>query len=144
MAHNATTGNGTEFWLHDGTSLVKLGEVFDVPEMPAASRELIDATHMESGDFMEYLSAPRRDGAEVTLSMNFVPNSATDTLCEAAVSAGNVRTYELVYKIAAGTKRKKAGSCIVRDYRVTNPMSDRRVGSLTVKWTDKPVDSAVA
>ena len=144
MAHNASTGNGTEFWLHDGTSLVKLGEITDVPEFPTATRELINATHMESGAFEEYLSGPRRDGAEITLKMNFVPNSATDVLCEAAAAAGDNRQYELVYKIAAGTKRKKAGTCIVRQYKATNPMKDRRLGELTVKWTSAPTDSAVA
>lgn len=144
MATSATTGNGTTFWLHDGTALVKLGEIYDVPEMPTSTRELIMATHMESGDFEDYIPAPHRDGTEVTLMMNFVPNSATDTLCQAAYDAHDVRAYELRYRLANGSFRKKTGTCIVRNYTVDNPMKDRRSGRLTVKWMDKPTDSAVA
>lgn len=144
MTTQATTGDKTEFWLHDGTALVELGEIVDVPEFPSGTRELINATHHKSGSYMDYITAPHKDGNEVTIVMNLIPGSATETLCEAAAAASASRAYKIGYWNAAGIKRQKTGTCIVRDYRGKNPMDDRRTAELTIKWTSDAVDAVFA
>lgn len=144
MTTNASTGDKTEFWLHDGTALVELGEIIDVPEFPNFTRDLIKASHMKSGNFEDYISAPRSDGAETTIAMNLIPNGTTALLCKAARLAGNSRTYKIGYFTDAGVKRMLTGSLIVRGYVEKNPMEDRRTAELTVKWTTDATDAVFA
>ena len=146
---DVATGNKTEFWLHNGAApgaLMKLGEILDVPEFPSGQKELIKVTHMESGEFEEYISGNRRDGAETTITMNSIPGDGTDTLCEAAYTSGRPRGFKIVYWTgdAVPIKRQKTGSCLVRNYMVKNPMDDRRTAELTVKWQSATVDAVYA
>jgi hypothetical protein len=144
MPSDVLTGHKTEFWLHDGTALVELGEIVDVPEMPSGERELIETSHMKTINYKTYLSAPLKEGSEVTIVMNYIPNSATDTICQAAENAATERAYKIVYYTITGTKRKKTGNLIVRKYVPKNPMDDRRTADLTIKWTSDAVDAVEA
>lgn len=132
MATDVQTGLGDEFRLDDGTgtNLVLLGEVTNIP-IPNGSSELIDASHYKTTGFRDYIQSPLRDGEEADLEMNWLPNSATDILLAAA--RGTTREFEIRVFQDAGVM-VFTGSVLVRDYSRTNPMDDKRSGTLSVKW----------
>lgn len=135
------TGHKTELWLHNGVSLIELGEIIDVPEFPSGERDLIETSHMKTMDYKSYISAPLKEGSEVTIVMNYIPESATDAVCADAEADGKERDYKIVYLTADNVRRKKTGTLLVRKYVVKNPMEDRRTGELTIKWTSDAVDA---
>ncbi len=142
MTTAVETGHGSEFWLANATGvLTKLGEVFNIPVPNTEAAELIDASHMDTVTYRDYIQSRLREGIESDIEMNWVPGDATETLLLAAV--GTSRNYKIVIKKGTGT-REFAGACLVRNYMRENPMEERRTGTLTVKWTSVPVETAGA
>jgi hypothetical protein len=135
------TGHKTEFWLHNGTTLIELGEIIDVPEFPSGERDLIETSHMKTTGYKTYIPAPLKEGSEVTIAMNLIPGSATDALCNSAEANAKELDYKIVYMTVDNIRRKKSGKLIVRKYVPKNPMEDRRTAELTVKWTNDAVDA---
>ncbi len=142
MTTAVETGHGSEFWLKVGAgTLTKLGEVFNIPVPNTEAAELIDASHMETEVYKDYIQARLREGVESDIEMNWIPGSATDTLCKSAV--GLTCEYKVVIPDGADTV-EFTGSCLVRNYMRSNPMDERRTGTLTVKWTSDPTEAAGA
>lgn len=142
MTTNVETGHGSTFLLENSTGvLTELGEVIGAIPIPSGSAPLVNASHFKSVDFMDYIQGPLRDGEEVDLQMNWIPNSATDALCREA--KGKTRDYKIVLPVGAGTW-EISGSVLVRDYLRTNPMDDRRTGTLRVKWVGAETEAAGA
>lgn len=132
MATDVETGNGSTFKLADGAAvLTELGEITGVMPIPAGEAPLIDASHFKSVDFMDYIQGPLADGEEADLTMNWIPGSATDTLCLAA--KGKTRAFEITLPVD-GDNYVIAGTLLVRDYKRTNPNTEKREGTLRVKW----------
>lgn len=131
MATDVQTGLGDEFRLADATdALVLIGEITNIP-IPSGSSELIDASHYATTGFRDYIQSPLQDGEEADIEINWIPNSATDILLKAAV--GETRDFEIRVFQDAGVLIF-TGSVLVRSYNRTNPMDDKRSGTLTVKW----------
>lgn len=133
MSTEVETGHGSEFFLHNGAdpgTFVSLGELLAVP-IPSGSAELIQASHMKTVGFHDYITAPLREGEEADLEMNWVPGSDTDELCAAAQN--QTRDFRIVIPVGAST-REFTGSVLVRNYVRNNPMDDKRTAVLTVKW----------
>ena len=136
------TGHGSQFWLDNASgTLTKLGEVFNIPVPNTEPAELIDASHMDSVTYKDYIQARLREGVESDIEMNWIPGNPTEALCIEAV--GKTRDYKIVIPDGAGT-REFTGSCLVRNFTRNNPMDDRRTAVLTVKWTSEPVEAAGA
>lgn len=142
MTTAVETGHGSEFWLDNASgTLTKLGEVFAIAVPNTEAAELIDASHMDTVTYRDYIQGRLREGVESDIEMNWIPGSATETLCLEAV--GETRDYKIVIPVADGT-REFAGQVLVRNFTRSNPMDDRRTGVLTVKWTSEPVETAGA
>jgi len=92
----ATVGYMGEVWLNDGTALYELNQVksFQIPG--AGERDQVETTHLKSpGWRREYVSTFYADSDfEVTLNSRSL--STTDTLLDAARSAGDVRAMKVV------------------------------------------------
>jgi hypothetical protein len=132
MTTAVTTGLGSTFKLADASALLTLlGEIVELP-VPNGSTDLIDATNFGTTGFRDYIQSPLRDGEEADIVMNWIPNSATDTLCLAALGA--TRAFEIVVPAGASHTYKFTGSVLVRNYVRNNPMDDKRTATLTVKW----------
>lgn len=132
MATDVQTGLGDEFRLDDGTgsNLVLLGEITSIP-IPSGAADLIEASHYKTTGFKDYIESPLREGEEVDLGLNWVPNSATDVL--AAEARGETRDFEI--RVFQGTGVMIfTGSVLVRDYVRHDPMDDKRTATLRVKW----------
>jgi hypothetical protein len=141
MTTAVTTGLGSTFKLADASAtLTLLGEVVEIPP-PNGSTDLIDASHMGTTGFRDFIQSPLRDGEEADIVMNWIPNSATDTLCIAALGA--TRAFELAVPAGVGHTYKFTGSVLVRNYVRNNPMDDKRTATLTVKWVSSITETYV-
>lgn len=140
MTTAVETGNGSTFSLENASgTLVELGEVTGVIPIPSGASDLIDATHFKTVGFMDYIQSPLKDGEEVDLVMNWIPNSTTDQLCRAAV--GETRDYEIILPHGVATW-EITGSVLVRDYIRSNPNTDKRTATLRVKWVSETTEAA--
>lgn len=135
MATEVETGHGSEFHLADAQGELRLlGELTDIP-IPSGAAGLIDASHMQSVGFKDYITEPLQDGEEVDLVMNWIPGSETDQLAREA--KGHTRAFKTVLKVGGAT-RDITGFVLVRDYVRSNPMLGKRTGTLRVKWVGEP------
>ena len=146
MTTEVQTGHGSIFELDDGSgTLTAIGEVFSIP-VPNGTTELIDASHMATQDFRDYIQSPLRDGEEADIEMNWIPGSATDTLLKNAI--GDTRPFRIEIPAGEGAVSdgtyEFAGSVLVRNYTRNNPMDDRRTGVLTVKWVSAITETYTA
>jgi hypothetical protein len=131
MATDVEVGLGSTFKLADGAGLLTLlGEITEMP-IPTGTADLIDASHYGTVGFRDYIQSPLRDGEEADFVLNWIPNSATDILAVAA--RGNTRAFEIRVFQDTGVYIF-TGSVLVRDYIRTNPLDDKRTGTLRVKW----------
>ncbi|KMS54720.1 phage tail protein [Sphingobium cupriresistens] len=140
------TGHLSEFWLKDPTSgsstLVELGELTEVP-LPEGTADLVETSHMKTIGYKSYINAPLKDGEEADLVMNYIPGSVTDQLCRKAKAYGRPLEYKIVLVNGDGTW-EISGQLIVRNYVRSNPMLDRRTGTLRVKWASEETEAAGA
>ncbi len=138
------TGHLTEFWLWDPTlgtpALVELGELTEVP-LPEGTADLVETSHMKTIGYKSYINAPLKDGEEADLVMNYIPGSPTDILCRKAKAYGRQLQYKIVLVNGDGTW-EISGELIVRNYVRSNPMLDRRTGTLRVKWSSEETEAA--
>lgn len=142
MATDVETGHGSEFWLDNASgTLTKIGEPFNVPIPNTEAPGLIDASHMDTVDYKDYIQERLSEGVESDIEMNWLPGGATETLLLEA--KGKKRDYRIVIPVGEG-EREFTGVLLVRNYVRENPMSERRTGVLTVKWLSAPVEAPVA
>jgi len=135
-------GWGAEFQLHNGTSLVALAGVFEM-SVPNEQADDVEITHFKSaGKKREYIQGLIETG-EGTISMNYVPGSATDILCRAAKDAGDTRAFKIVLPDDAGDPTWEIdGFCYVKGYERDIPVDDRMTATLTVKYTGDTTEAA--
>jgi hypothetical protein len=138
MTTEVETGIGSEFWLANASgTLTLLGEVTNIP-IPSGTTDLIEASHMKSVGYKDYIPSPLQDGEEADLNMNWIPGSATDTLC---VEAKNkTREFKIVVPVDGAPAIQWTGDVLVRNYVRVNPLQDKRSGTLTVKWVGDIVE----
>jgi hypothetical protein len=141
MTTSVTTGLGSTFKLANASAvLTLLGEVVEIP-VPNGKTDLIDATHMGTTGFRDFIQSPLRDGEEADITMNWIPNSASDVLCAAAIGA--TRAFELVVPAGGSSTYKFTGSVLVRNYTRNNALDDKRTCTLTVKWVSAITETYV-
>lgn len=132
MTTTVQTGLGSTFKLANASAvLTLLGEVVEIP-VPNGTTDLIDATHMGTTGFRDFIQSPLRDGEEADIVLNWIPGSATDVLAVAAIGA--TRAFEIVVPYGTASTYKFTGSVLVRNYTRNNPLDDKRTSTLTVKW----------
>ena len=138
-----STGFGGEFWLHDGTALAELLRVTEV-EFPDEQFDEDEVTTLKSEgkEFLRTLS----DGGTFAVKMNYIPASATDTLCLAAKAEGDVRPWKIVVPGTDGTaERMFTGTGFVKGYR-PDPMSrgSAKRATLTIRVSGAVTEAAAA
>lgn len=140
---DARIGWSAEFWLAaaNGT-LTQLDEIIAITP-PQSVADDVEATHMLSPNRRrEYIAGLIEDG-EGDFEMNFVPGSATDIICRAALNDGEEREYRIVIPDGAfGWKIE--GTARVRGYVRNVPIDDRMTATVTLKFSGSPVEAAAA
>jgi hypothetical protein len=136
----------TEFWLWDYTlatpALVELDELTEVP-LPEGTADLVETSHMKTIGYKSFINAPLKDGEEADLVMNYIPGSPSDILCRKAKNDGRPHPFKIVLVNGEGTW-EISGDLLARNYVRGNPMLDRRIGTLRVKWVSEETEAAGA
>lgn len=137
-------GWGTEFHLHNGTSLIELDGVFNVT-IPESTADDVEVTHYKSpGKTRQYI-AGLKDLGEFTVEMNFVAGSPTDLLCQTALAAGDNRAFKTVLPDDAGEPAWEIdGSAYVKGYTRNIPVDDRMTAQLTLRAAGATTEGAAA
>lgn len=139
-----TTGFGSAFSIGNPTTLVELGLITDMGDLPSFTRDLLDTTHFKTtGGFKTYIGAPLKDGTESSFVMNLDLGSASDIACRTAFADGASRPYKIVCTVPDGTW-EITGNLVVTNYVRTNPIDTLRKATLTVKWSGLPTEAAGA
>lgn len=139
-----TIGWGTEFHLHNGTALTELVGVFNVG-IPEGSTEEVEVTHYKSANkFREFIAGLRERG-EFTVEMNYVPGSATDTLCQSAFGAADRRAFKIVLPDDEGQPAWEIdGEAFAKSYPRNIPLEDRITAQLNFRVSGDIAEAAAA
>lgn len=113
-----STGWGGSAHLHNGTALTELVGVTGVT-FPEDQVDEIEVTTLKAANRRKEFISGMIDSGTFEVEMNHVPNSATDQLCRAALTAGDTRAWKIVVPDDDGTElRKFEGSGFVKGYRI--------------------------
>jgi predicted secreted protein len=132
---DAQLGYGSKFLmaaLANSTTLTKLAEVTSV-SLPNEQVAEVEVTHYESpGRTREYI-AGLNDAGELTIEINWVPGSATDTLIAAAKADGKVRTMRITVPGSSTNGQMYTFPGFVRGFERTAPFDDKMTATLTIR-----------
>ncbi|HXH52534.1 MAG TPA: phage tail tube protein [Sphingomicrobium sp.] len=128
-----TIGWGGKFFLKDSEGeFIELAEIFETP-FPEAEVEDVEKTHMQSpGKRRQFIGGLINDGTGDVL-MNYVPGSDTDVLCRSLLSKST--EYKVHLLLADESYYEIAGECVVKQYRRSSPLDDRRTATLTIRFS---------
>lgn len=136
-------GWGAQMWLDSAADvLTQLMGVFELT-VPNDQADDIEVTHYGSvGRKREYIAGLIETG-EGTVSMNYVPGSATDILIRAAHADAVVRDYKIVIPDPLGAPEWNiTGKCYVKGYERGIPLDDRMTAVMTIKFTGDVTEAA--
>jgi predicted secreted protein len=130
----ARIGFGTVFQIQDTdaspVAYVTVGEVTNI-SLPALSRDAVDATHTEStGGWREFIPG-LKDAGEVSIEMNFVHQSASDTLIRAQFSKDTLTACRILFDTSP--EDGVSFNAVVTGYEVAVPIDDKVAATLTLK-----------
>lgn len=139
-----TTGHGTELWINPSGVLTKVAEIDDFPELPtSAETEIYEVSHLGTTGYREHKKHPLKDGTPITFVGNYVINSASDTLLQAADDAEGPIPYKIVV-LQGEDSFDITGSALFYGLKRKNPKGEKRTFEMTMKPTVKPTTAATA
>tara|TARA_R110002126_G_scaffold210134_1_gene356710 strand:- start:663 stop:1091 length:429 start_codon:yes stop_codon:yes gene_type:complete len=139
MSTAATIGHGTVFRRSDdGTSGGTMEAVAEVNNIsgPGLSRDTVDVTDMDSPEKWREFIGGLKDAGEVSLEVNFVPDSAVVTNWLADINTDTNGYYDITWLTGPTTW---AFSAIMTGFEAGTPMDDKMSGTITYKLSGKPV-----
>lgn len=110
-----------------------VGEVLDIAP-PSMTRDVVDATHMQSPERWREYIAGLKDGGEVSVEVNFVPGNAATT---AALADLNTDTPGY-YKITFPDDTEWGFAAFMTGIEPGDPLDDKMTATFTFKLTGKP------
>jgi hypothetical protein len=125
---------GAAFWLANASgTLTKIGSVTSV-KAPSLTRGTIDTTDHDTPDgVMTFIGEGVADPGDGSVTINWVPGSAGDTLVLEALASGGNRDFKIVANGAAG-KYELAGECIVTGYEPDDqPVTGKQTATISFK-----------
>jgi len=137
----AAIGFGTLLSFSNGASppvFSVLAEVNDITG-PGMSRELPDATHMESpGGWREFLGG-LKDAGEITVECNHLPNNATQDASTGVLSlfGSGVRTaWRITFPVSPEVVWEM--DAVISGFEPSFPVDDKMMLSVTLKVSGQP------
>lgn len=118
---------------------VELAEVFEVTP-PDHQVDQIDVTHFQSAGRTREFIPGLADAGTVSVSMNFTPNSASDSRIEALRTAGTVLAMRVTYPNGV----RVTFNASVQSYTKAIPVDDRMTATVEVKVAGAPTISAAS
>ena len=131
MATQAQTGIGTAVYITksgSGATRTKLAELKDV-SFPEAKADEIDVTNMDSGNSKEFIGG-LIDNGEVSIPMNWIPGSVTDTLLTEIAASRETVTIEFVLP---GETTGDAYFAFCKGYKKTSPVNEALTAEATFR-----------
>lgn len=106
-----TTGFGTLFKRGNGSTVETFTTVAEVRSIsgPSLSLETVDATHMESPTGFREILPTFKSGGEVTLEVNFLPATASQTGIKTDFDNKTKRNWRIVFPDTGTTEWRFAG-----------------------------------
>lgn len=139
-----STGWGGQAHLHNGTALTELLGVTGV-SFPEDQVDEVEVTTLKAAARRKEFIAALIDSGTFEVELNHVPNSATDILCRAALTAGNSRAWKIVVPADDGTPlRKFEGSGFVRGYKINQLRPGEAMTSVLMIRVSGAVSEAAA
>jgi predicted secreted protein len=136
-------GSGAEFWFQNSSDvLTQIGEILGVP-MPNVQTDEVEATHMASGSFREFI-AGLKDPGEATFDINYVPGGAADVLLREAQTSGETRAYKIVLPVADGSTWEIEGEGFIKGIDRQVPIDDRMTATITFRFSGTSTEAAGA
>lgn len=138
---DATIGLGTILAYGDGGSPETFRTLAEVTDLtgPGMSRETPDATHMLSPDgYREFLGG-LKDGGELTVECNHLPNDASQdssTGVLALFESGDKRTWRITFPTTPTVIWEM--DAVVSAFEPSFPLDDKLGLSVTLKVSGKP------
>lgn len=130
---DVTTGHGSQLWIDTGAGLARVAEIDDIPELPTGSeRALYETTNFDTEEYKEFKKEPLKEGVEVTITGNYVINSAADGILQDADDAEGALRYRIVLKEGASTYWCE-GTALFYSLKRMNPKGEKRTFSIAMK-----------
>ena len=111
----AGTGAKSQFWLHDGTSLVRLLGAKSI-KFPTATRGEQEITDLES-DAAEF-APDLPDFGSFPVVFNHLEGSQTDTILAAAAADPNSRSFKIVVAVRGVLTSDYTGTAFLSEYEL--------------------------
>lgn len=137
MATNAAIGHDSTWERGDGADpevFTALAEVTAINGI-SVTKDTVDATHMGSTERWEELIASIKRTGEISIEMNFDPDSNTTTNCLADINEDVPRNYRFS---SPGDDVQWIISCIATGFEMGIPLDDKMTATATYKPTGKP------
>lgn len=132
MATAARIGYGSQFYLWDPNAgpaaYVAIAEITNMTP-PNQQVDQVDVSNMDSANRTREFIAGLTDPGEMTVEMNFVPNSTTDALIRARRLAGDYQNAKIVFPNGA----QWVFAAFVSGYEISTPIDDKMTATLTLK-----------
>jgi hypothetical protein len=136
-ATGAMVGWGCEVFLGTSTdtaTLIQLEEVIDFP-FPEDQVADIEATHFLSPNKRKEYISGLIDGGTGDVVVNRIPGNVTDALLRAALGAGDARAFRVKELQSDGTYWQIDTTVIVKGYKRTAPIDNRKTATATLRFT---------
>jgi hypothetical protein len=143
MATIANIGHGTRWMRGNGATPTELfAFVAGVTNIsgPSMSKDVIDATHMESPDRYREFITNLRDGGEISITLDLDAKGPAFANALADYNSNAFGNYELL--LADGSKL--ALKCSLTNFDPATPLDDKMTLELAYKVTGKPAFTAGA
>lgn len=146
MTTQAMIGHGTRFQIFDvdasPPAWVAVAEIVSVTP-PSMTRDTVDATHAESEEkWREYIPG-LRDGGEVSLEVNFIPDGPGTETIMATFNKDEVVTCRIIFPDGdpdaspiTATVWQFSGFCT--NFAPTAPFDNKMSATVTFKLSGKP------
>lgn len=127
-------GYGTRFYMGATVAAVSLTKLANVTSVSLPNEQVaeVEVTHYESpGRTREFIPG-LNDAGEITVEMNFLPGSATDTMLVAAKADGGIRTMRMVTP-EDDDQQMYTFPGFVKGYERGVPIDDRMTATVTIR-----------
>jgi predicted secreted protein len=146
MTTEAKIGRGNKFQLFDTNASppawTTVAEVKNITP-PAYARDTQEATHTESPDgYREFVSG-LRDAGEISVELNFVPDSDTTDMVFASFDSDELQQVRILFRDGSQsgpspTCSKFTASGFITGFTTEGPLDDVMSGTVNFKISGKP------
>lgn len=110
-----------------------VGEVLNISP-PSMTRDVVDATHMQSPQRWREYIAGLKDGGEMSIETNHVPGSAATTAALADINSDTPGYYKITFP----DETEWGFAAFMTGIEISDPLDDKMTATYTFQLTGKP------